>query len=192
MSEDQSRSRSPYPDPSWGRSGAEGGRERSRSPRQRAEDTYSASLRLASMESLTGKRPRWPEHQRENQEQEIWRQNLREKENARESFHEKENMSVHATSPKVPTSLQDFSNPLHLLGLPGSPFSQLLAGGGANLAGLPKPADLIQQAQALQLLPHLQTVLLNPGGGTQNQTNINALFNNAADVQKVNNSLPYY
>jgi hypothetical protein len=64
-------------------------------------------------------------------------------------------------------------------GLLGSPLGQLLggqantlahilsSGGSGGLGGLPRPADLIQQAQALQLLAHLQTVLLQqaPGGG---------------------------
>ena len=52
------------------------------------------------------------------------------------------------------------------LGSPGSissPFHQLLAGqGGMSVPGLPKPAELIQQAQALQLLAHLQTMLMTP------------------------------
>ena len=31
-----------------------------------------------------------------------------------------------------------------------------------SVPGLPKPAELIQQAQALQLLAHLQTMLMTP------------------------------
>ena len=42
------------------------------------------------------------------------------------------------------------------LGLLGSPLAHFLSGQGG---GLPRPADLFQQAQALQLLAHLQTVL---------------------------------
>lgn len=49
------------------------------------------------------------------------------------------------------------------LGLLGSPLVHLLS--GQNGGALPRPADLIQQAQALQLLAHLQTVLLQQPGG---------------------------
>ena len=77
------------------------------------------------------------------------------------------------------------ANPLSSLlsSLPaGSPFSQLFAmaaagnNTGTTAAALPKPADLIQQAQALQLLAHLQTVLLSPAANNSSSAgnNVNA------------------
>ena len=158
--------RSPYADYSRGRHpSGERHRDRSRSPLQAREDIYSASLRLASLETLTGKQGgTWPQHS----------------DHAMALDARKERLPVE-TPPSVPISLPDsaMSNPLNMLSMPGSPFSQLLgAGGVAGLSGLPKPSDLLQHAQALQLLAHLQTMLLSPGQTQPNMQNI--------DMQKVN------
>ena len=56
-----------------------------------------------------------------------------------------------------------------LMGGSAGALAHMLGGGGSSAAGggLPRAADLIQQAQALQLLAHLQTMLLQqapPGG----------------------------
>ena len=69
-----------------------------------------------------------------------------------------------------------------------NPLASLLASqGAAGLSGLPKPADLIQQAQTLQLLAHLQTMLMNPGAGQPSapSTGMPGPLNNAANFQKV-------
>jgi len=100
-------------------------------------DSYSASLRLASLDTLCSPRSPPP-------------------------------ALPGATSASVPTSgassLQEALASLQQAaappGLPSSPLHHLLQG-GAGLQGLPKPADLIQQAQALQLLAHLQTMLMS-------------------------------
>ena len=176
MSED--RSRSPYIDHSrLQQNDHSHTRDRSRSPRDFREDSYSASLRLASLETLTGKTGSWVDESGRLRENEKMREN-------RENFREK--LSSSFTSSTVPRSqAEGAANPLHLLaGIPGSPFSHLLNGGG--MSGLPKPADLIQQAQALQLLAHLQTVLLNPASS---QSNINQFINNATDMQQVKYTL---
>ena len=171
MSED--RSRSPYIDNArFNQTQQSDSRDRSRSPRSYREDSYSASLRLASLETLTGKTGSWVDQTGQ------WRENEKMRES--EKFYAK--MSSSSTSTTVPSSTAEGGpNPLHLLaGLPGSPFSHLLNGGGVS--GLPKPADLIQQAQALQLLAHLQTVLLNPASSP---SSLNQFINNRTDIQKV-------
>ena len=69
-----------------------------------------------------------------------------------------------------------------------NPLASLLASqGAAGLSGLPKPADLIQQAQTLQLLAHLQTMLMTPGSGQPSapSTGLPGPLNNAANFQKV-------
>merc|ERR1719342_1027573 len=139
-------------------------------------DSYSASLRLASMESLTGKMtpssqglfpfmPSLP--------------------------------TLPATSSPVPTTpplnLQDALANLqktasqNFSGMMGSPLQQLLASQGAagGLSGLPKPSDLIQQAQALQLLAHLQTMLMNPNASNSQSPSISSPLSNATNFQKM-------
>ena len=151
-----------------------------------ALDSYSASLRLASLETLTGKPPA----------------SL-----ASLAFPFGPTPGLPAASAastsasKVPSepslSLQDallnfqktassYPGP----GLMANPLASLLASQGAGgLSGLPKPADLIQQAQTLQLLAHLQTMLMNPGGGQAGQAGapgpLPSPLNNAANFQKV-------
>jgi len=146
--------------------------------RQRDEekplDSYSASLRLASLETLTGKSlvsslpPNFPFPTMPLPE---------------------------TTSMKVPTSptpslpealanLQSSANQSYG-GLVGSPLQQLLSGGPAGLSGLPKPADLIQQAQALQLLAHLQTMLMNPNTSNSQSHPISSPLSNATNFQKM-------
>ena len=139
-------------------------------------DSYSASLRLASLETLTGKGEKGP--------------------GLPITFPfpglgTAPQLSSDSTSAKVPTDVSTLPLPdalanlqktasqasqnygvlgslgsLASLATPGSissPFHQLLAGQGAmSVPGLPKPAELIQQAQALQLLAHLQTMLMTP------------------------------
>ena len=105
-------------------------------------DSYSASLRLASLDTLCTPRslaspPSLP-------------------------------FPPSATSASVPTSSPSLPEALASLqaqaslppGLMANPLQHLLTQGSAGLQGLPKPADLIQQAQALQLLAHLQTMLM--------------------------------
>ena len=138
-------------------------------------DSYSASLRLASLETLTGKPPT--------------------------------SMGLGfpfmplppTTSTQVPTepalSLQDAlanfqkSASQNYSSLMNNPLQQLLASQGSlpgGLGGLPKPADLIQQAQTLQLLAHLQTMLMNPASpSTSDASSIAGPMNNAANFQKV-------
>jgi len=146
-----------------------------------ANDSYSASLRLASMESLTGKMtpssqglfpfmPSLP--------------------------------TLPATSSPVPTTpplnLQDALANLqktasqNFSGMMGSPLQQLLASQGAagGLSGLPKPSDLIQQAQTLQLLAHLQTMLMSPSASSSQATapSVSGPLNNATNFQKMMSS----
>ena len=77
-------------------------------------------------------------------------------------------VSVPTSEPSLTEALTNFqaqaalpasmvtASPLHQL------FSQQQQGGQQpGLPGLPKPAELIQQAQALQLLAHLQTMLMS-------------------------------
>ena len=151
-----------------------------------AADSYSASLRLASLETLTGKQggpgpaaslaglpfPFSPLP-----------------------------LPAQPTSAKVPSdpappaSLQEALANLQktaaagappvpgfpgAAAVPGFPLGQLLAG-----PGLPKPADLIQQAQTLQLLAHLQTMLMNPAPATSAPSPAQQQLNNAANFQKV-------
>ena len=143
-----------------------------------AADSYSASLRLASLETLTGKQggpgpaaslaglpfPFSPLP-----------------------------LPAQPTSAKVPSdpappaSLQEALANLQKTAaagaappVPGFPLGQLLAG-----PGLPKPADLIQQAQTLQLLAHLQTMLMNPAPATSAPSPAQQQLNNAANFQKV-------
>ena len=177
--------------------------DRARSPEQSREETkqekteaekealdsYSASLRLASLEHLTGKPPvsvaglGFP-------------------------FGPAPGLPAPAaftSASKVPTdsasapSLQDAllnlqktasasSFPTPPANLLANPLASLLASqGAAGLSGLPKPADLIQQAQTLQLLAHLQTMLMNPGAGQPSapSTGLPGPLNNAANFQKV-------
>ena len=175
--------------------------DRARSPEQSREETkqektevdkealdsYSASLRLASLEHLTGKPPVSV---------------------AGFGFPFGPGLPAPAASTsasKVPTdsasapSLQDAllnlqktasasSFPTPPANLLANPLASLLASqGAAGLSGLPKPADLIQQAQTLQLLAHLQTMLMNPGAGQPSapSTGLPGSLNNAANFQKV-------
>ena len=180
MCEDRPEVRSPYADYSRGRlpsGGGDGGRHRERSrspihqhPALKREDVYSASLRLASLETLTGGKHGMRHHPSEAV-----------------AHHEPASNGLPAEAqPKVPISLPAdvTNNPLSsMLTMPGSPFAQLLNNGGAavsGLTGLPKPSDLLQHAQALQLLAHLQTMLLSPGQQQQHQTNLHNI-----DMQKV-------
>ena len=139
-------------------------------------DSYSASLRLASLETLTGKGGKGPGLPLNFPFPGLGVSPA---------------ASSDSTSAKVPTdmaalplpdalanlqktasqasgsygvlgSLSSLSSAPSLPSLP-SPFHQLLAGQGTmSVPGLPKPAELIQQAQALQLLAHLQTMLMTP------------------------------
>ena len=77
------------------------------------------------------------------------------------------------------TASQSYAN------LVGSPLQHLLSGGPGGLSGLPKPADLIQQAQALQLLAHLQTMLMNPNTSNSQSPPISSPLSNATNFQKV-------
>ena len=212
MSEDRSRSPS---SPSY--THHEHSRDRSRSPRPPREDSYSASLRVASLETLTGKtegsgaghsslgRRHW-ENKHENPQD--WSNS---RSAAAALTADQHNAAAaawrEARETGEPRSSSPASNaPLPLPGLlaslaagggkngSGSPdLSQLLAGG--QLSQLPKPADLIQQAQALQLLAHLQTVLINSGqqppqlgssgGLSQQQQSISQLMHSQAQLQKV-------
>ena len=185
MCEDRPEVRSPYADYSRGRLPSGGGdgrhRERSRSPIHhqhpalKREDVYSASLRLASLETLTGGKHGVRHHPSEAV-----------------AHHEPASNGLPAdAAPKVPISLPadvvGTNNPLSsMLTMPGSPFAQLLGNGGSavgGLTGLPKPSDLLQHAQALQLLAHLQTMLLSPGQQQQQQQQQTNLHN--IDMQKV-------
>jgi hypothetical protein len=151
------------------------------SPSSSKEDSYSASLRLASLESLTGRgqflgRPASPASPPHREAADLAA------EAARFSHVPPLPTSSAASSIKVPTSNDDGNAAMALanFGLLGLPLGHLLGGGpaGPSLAhllggqagvhgGLPRPADLIQQAQALQLLAHLQTVLMQAGGPGQ-------------------------
>ena len=152
----------------------------------RPTEAYSASLRLASLESLTGKMsakaPPLP----------FSIASLSGLTPAKAS-------PPSSTSPRVPDLPQTPSLPPAYLGALSSPspLHQLLSSAGANpggtsIPGLPKPADLIQQAQALQLLAHLQTMLMNPGSASlppppppPQANQLQNHFQNAANLQKV-------
>eukprot|EP00092_Neocalanus_flemingeri_P040949 GFUD01044588.1.p1 GENE.GFUD01044588.1~~GFUD01044588.1.p1 ORF type:complete len:648 (+),score=113.07 GFUD01044588.1:584-2527(+) len=146
--------------------------------RQRDEekplDSYSASLRLASLETLTGKSlvsslpPNFPFPPM--------------------SMPETTSMKVPTSpAPSLPEALANLQSTANQSygGLLGSPLQQLLSGGPAGLSGLPKPADLIQQAQALQLLAHLQTMLMNPNTSNSQSPQISSPLSNATNFQKM-------
>jgi len=178
--------------------GSNGMREDTRSPRARSRspltrerdsnkeeekerkspfDSYSASLRLASLETLTGKAG---------------------KAHGLPLNFPFPGLGVSPAPPvsdatsapaKVPSDLSALPLPdalanlqktasqsygvLGSLGSLSSPLHQLLAGqNGLAVPGLPKPAELIQQAQALQLLAHLQTMLMTPSSGANTPTSL--------------------
>lgn len=146
--------------------------------RQRDEekplDSYSASLRLASLETLTGKSlvsslpPNFPFPPM--------------------SMHETTSMKVPTSpTPSLPEALANLQTTANqsYTSLMGSPLQQLLSGGPAGLTGLPKPSDLIQQAQALQLLAHLQTMLMNPNASNSQSPQISSPLSNATNFQKM-------
>ena len=146
--------------------------------RQRDEekplDSYSASLRLASLETLTGKSlvsslpPTFPFPPMPMDE----------------STSVKVPSSPTPSLPEALANLQTTANQSYA-SLMGSPIQQLLSGGPAGLSGLPKPSDLIQQAQALQLLAHLQTMLMNPNASNSQSPSISSPLSNATNFQKV-------
>jgi hypothetical protein len=144
------------------------------------EDSYSASLRLASLESLTGRAAQFLGRPPAASPPSPHRDAADYAGEAGRFSHASmpTSSSTAATSGiKVPTSNDSSAMALANFGLLGLPLGHLLGGGpaGPSLAhllggqagssgGLPRPADLIQQAQALQLLAHLQTVLMQAGG----------------------------
>ena len=152
-------------------------------------DSYSASLRLASLETLTGKPPAslglpgFPFLPTLPVSQPATTSTKVPNDTPTLSLQDAlANFQKTALQPPPPSSL-----------LPGSPLQQLLASQG-GLSGLPKPADLIQQAQTLQLLAHLQTMLMNPGpassanssnGQPATASSISGPLNNATNFQKV-------
>ena len=109
-------------------------------------DSYSASLRLASLDTLCT--PRLPTSTP-----------------ASLTFPTTTSASVPSSNPSLAEALTSLQAQASLPpGVMANPLQHLLSQGGAGLQGLPKPADLIQQAQALQLLAHLQTMLMSPQG----------------------------
>jgi len=191
--EDRSRSRSPVerpnypPSPDEHQSAGEEESER-RSPSgqdARSEDAarddirpaeaYSASLRLASLETLTGKTPGSPSLP-------LMILPATSPTSAKTPGEQSLSSTLPVPSQPFLTSLQSSQAFLNNM---NSPLQQFLSGGspGGVIPGLPKPADLIQQAQTLQLLAHLQTMLMNPNQSppvpTSNQ------FPNAANLQKM-------
>ena len=148
-----------------------------------ALDSYSASLRLASLEHLTGKAPvsmaglgfpfGLPAPAASTSASNV-------PTDAAPSLQDALlNLQKTASAPSFP------GPPANLL---ANPLASLLASqGAAGLSGLPKPADLIQQAQTLQLLAHLQTMLMSPGGAQPGApgTGLPGPLNNAANFQKV-------
>ena len=144
-------------------------------------DSYSASLRLASLETLTGKPPTslglpFP-----------FMAGLTPSKPEPTSPHK-----VPKDEPALPlqdalanfqkTASESYSSMM------ANPLQQLLAaqGGLGGLGNLPKPADLIQQAQTLQLLAHLQTMLMNPNvSQASSAPSLSGPLNNATNFQKV-------
>ena len=152
-----------------------------------AADSYSASLRLASLETLTGKQggpgpaaslaglpfpfsplplPAQPTSAKVPSDPAPAPPTLQ------EALANLQKTAAAGAAPPVP----GFPG----AAVPGFPLGQLLAG-----PGLPKPADLIQQAQTLQLLAHLQTMLMNPAPATSAPSPAQQQINNAANFQKV-------
>ena len=183
------RSRSPIDRARSPEQGRESPKQEKIEADKEALDSYSASLRLASLEHLTGKAP-------------VSMAGLG------FPFGPAPGLPAPAASTsasKVPTdaapSLQDAllnlqktasasSFPGPPANLLASPLASLLASqGAAGLSGLPKPADLIQQAQTLQLLAHLQTMLMSPqgqpGAPSTGLPSLPGPLNNAANFQKV-------
>ena len=117
-------------------------------------ESYSASLRLASLDTLCT--PRTPPPN-----------------SATLNHHYQPSSSTSASVPTSEPSLSEaLTNFQAQAALPASmvtasPLHHLLSqqqqqgGQQPGLPGLPKPAELIQQAQALQLLAHLQTMLMS-------------------------------
>ena len=154
-------------------------------------DSYSASLRLASLETLTGKGkgPGLP-------------LNFPFPGLGVSPVLPAASSDSTSASAKVPTEVAALPLPdalanlqktasqsygvLGSLGSMGSPLHQLLAGQSAmSVPGLPKPAELIQQAQALQLLAHLQTMLMAPGSPNTPTSLPGQNINNQTNFQKV-------
>ena len=159
------------------------------SPRQQREDSYSASLRLASLETLTGKAGDQSRHHHWKREAQENPQNWApaDQPDHRISWRENQEAPRSSSPSKVPISLPSLLASM-AGGGGGAPadLSQLLAAG--QLSQLPKPADLIQQAQALQLLAHLQTVLINTNQHHHhNNGNHNNGSHNNINQQQINN-----
>jgi len=115
-------------------------------------ESYSASLRLASLDTLCTPRSPPPNSNHHYQPSSST------------------SASVPTSEPSLSEALTNFqaqaalppsmvtASPLHHL---LSQQQQQQGGQQPGLPGLPKPAELIQQAQALQLLAHLQTMLMS-------------------------------
>jgi len=119
-------------------------------------ESYSASLRLASLDTLCT--PRTPPP------------NSATSLNPHYQPSSSTSASVPTSEPSLSEALTNFQTQAALPAsmVPASPLHHLLSqqqqqqgGHQPGLPGLPKPAELIQQAQALQLLAHLQTMLMS-------------------------------
>ena len=154
------------------------------------QNTYSASLKLASLDSLTENRHPLSPSSRFNPaplSPSSLPSSLESSGNHHPAISSHSLITSAANSPSSAASAAIAANPaLSLLAsMPGSPLSAMLAAGN-----LPKPSDLIQQAQALQLLAHLQTVLLNPQGAPAANTAVSEQHNLSSLMSTTQSSIP--